>query len=143
MALPNGEWGWDVVCPLLPYDILVRIDAVKGLCAAVASDELGWSSFQKRGFALSSAPLEDSGSVPERSQRLQSSMLGVIPHGRVPAAVADWVQQPLQFGFSLNQACYRISTDGSRRVEDGLTACGEMIRGPTVSSARIFYLGRV
>ncbi|KAK8579023.1 hypothetical protein V6N12_069358 [Hibiscus sabdariffa] len=57
-------------------------------------------------------------------------MLGAIAQGRGPVVVDGRVQQPLQFGSSLNPGCYRINPDGFRRVEDRLAACGGMIRSP-------------
>ncbi|KAL4279622.1 hypothetical protein GQ457_03G027550 [Hibiscus cannabinus] len=58
-------------------------------------------------------------------------MLSAIAQGRAPGIVVDRVRQPLQFGPLLNQGCYMINSDGSRRVENGMAACGGMIWGPT------------
>ncbi|KAK8627538.1 hypothetical protein V6N13_135147 [Hibiscus sabdariffa] len=64
-------------------------------------------------------------------------MLSAIAQGRATGIVVDRVRQPLQFGSLLDQGCYKINSDGSRRVADGSVACGGMIRGPVEINSKL------
>ncbi|KAK8624556.1 hypothetical protein V6N13_065893 [Hibiscus sabdariffa] len=52
MATEDGEWRWNLFQHLLSQFVLLRILAVKGPCAVIADDELGWIGSHKYRFTL-------------------------------------------------------------------------------------------
>ncbi|KAK8552291.1 hypothetical protein V6N12_040895 [Hibiscus sabdariffa] len=55
MVSNTGEWRWEVLEPMLPLDILLRIAAIKCPVPCFPADSVGWNGSTSGRFTLKSA----------------------------------------------------------------------------------------
>ncbi|KAK8565620.1 hypothetical protein V6N12_059177 [Hibiscus sabdariffa] len=143
MVAENGEWCWNLLEPLLSFNILLRIVAVKPqlgeLSSTVNFDAWGcgwplafgavvWSLWLNKNALVFDPDSTSTVSVLDHSRRVVDSYNLAIAtssgprHGSIvrPRQGARWI--PSEAGF------YKLNTDGLRCSNTGYASCGGIIR---------------